>query len=134
MKSSKKESKSKVDTTTIVFSYKGVVGIKSHDKSNALIAKPGGGNLGCVCDASKIKISKEALELLKTISRGHDGLGDIDVFKAGDKVIFGWLGGYLKAFKPNQIEASRDYNPKLLSASEEVEIPEEFKKFVDSNF
>jgi hypothetical protein len=117
---------------TKVFIYKGIVGIQSEETSDALIAKPVGGNLGCVCDASKVKISKEALDALKTIPKGHDGLGEIDVFKSGDMIVFSWLGGYLKAFKPNEIETSRDYNPNLLTHSEDVDIPKEFIDFVDS--
>lgn len=118
---------------TKVFIYKGVVGIQSEETSDALIAKPGNGNLGCVCDASKVKISKEALEALKTIPKGNDGLGEIDVFKDNSgRVIFGWLGGYLKAFKPENAETSRDYNPSLLMHSDNVEIPKEFIEFVDS--
>lgn len=118
---------------TKVFIYKGIMGIQSNENSDALIAKPGNGNLGCVCDASKVQISKEALDALKSIPRGHDGLGEIDIFQSGDKVIFGWLGGYLKAFKPENIETSIDYNPSLLKHSDDVEIPKEFIEFVDSN-
>lgn len=40
-----------------IFAYKGFVGIMSD--SDGMIAKPGNGNLGCVCDASKVKISQE---------------------------------------------------------------------------
>lgn len=118
---------------TKVFIYKGIVGIQSEETSDAIITKPGGGSLGCVCDADKVKISKEALEALKKIPQGNDGLGEIDVFKSGDKTIFGWLGGYIKAFNPNNIETSRDYDPNLLKSSEDVEIPKEFMEFVDEN-
>lgn len=118
---------------TSIFAYKGIIGILSSPEAEGLIAKPGNGNLGCVLDASKIDISIEALELLKTIRRGRGGLGEIDIFKAGDtKVIFGWLGGYMKLFKPSEIETSRDYDPSLLVSSEDVIIPEDFKKVVES--
>ncbi len=33
-------------------------------------------------------ISKEALDALKTIPKGYDGLGEIDVFQSGDKIVF----------------------------------------------
>ena len=119
---------------TKVFIYKGVVGIQSEETSDALLAKPGNGNLGCVCDASKVKISKDALDALKAIPKGNDGLGEIEVFKANDgMVIFGWLGGYLKAFRPDKIETSRDYNPNLLKHTDDVKIPKEFIDFVDAN-
>jgi len=117
---------------TTVFIYKGIIGISSQETCESLIAKPGNGNLGCVCDASKMKISKEALEALKTIPKGKDSIGDIDIFQTNDKkVIFSWFGGYLKAFKPNKIETSRDYNPDLLTHSDDVEIPQKFIDYVN---
>ena len=117
---------------TTVFQHKGMIGILSSPDAEGFIAKPGNGNLGCVVDASQVEISKDALDLLKTIPRGHDGLGEIESFKAGDKNVFGWLGGYMKAFRPADIETSRDYNPSILTATEGVEVPKEFKDFVDS--
>lgn len=118
---------------TTIFAYKGYVGILSDPDSDCLIAKPGNGNIGCVCDASKVKISPEAIELLKTVPKGHDDIGEIDVFKANDDmIIVAWLGGYLKVIDPKNAEAARNTNFNLLTASENVEIPESFKKFIDS--
>jgi hypothetical protein len=120
---------------TTIFTHKGVIGIQSDPDSDALIAKPENGSLGCVCHATKIKISKEALDLLKTIPRGHDSLGEINVFKDSEgNVIFGWFGGYLKAFVPSDIETSRDYDPSLLTHSDGVETPKSFIEFIDENF
>jgi len=117
---------------TTVFTHKGMIGILSSENAEGLIAKPAGGNLGCICDASMVEIQKEALDLLNNIPKGRDGLGEIDVFQAGDKVIFGWLGGYMKAFKPNEIKTSRDYKPNLLKATDGVVTPKEFIEYVDS--
>jgi hypothetical protein len=117
---------------TTVFIYKGIVGIQSDPTENDFISKPGGGSLGCICDGSTVKISKDALDALKTIPRGRDGLGEIEIYKTGDKVIFGWLGGYLKAFDPKEIETSRDYNPSVLTHTDDVEIPKAFMEFVDT--
>jgi len=116
---------------TKIFAYKGIVGIQSGPDAENMVAKPENGNLGCVLEAQGIDISPEALELLKSIPRGRDGLGEVDVFQAGDKIIFGWLGGYMKAILPEQCETSRDYNPSLLNSTEGVEAPEDFRKFVD---
>ncbi len=116
---------------TKIFAYKGYVGILSGPDAEHMVAKPGNGNLGCVFKAQGVDVSPEALTLLKSVGRGSGGLGEVDIFQAGDKVIIGWLGGYLKAFKPSEIEMSRDYNPGLLSSTEGVEVPEEFKKFID---
>lgn len=117
---------------TKVFIYKGVIGIQSSEDSEALITKPGNGNLGCICDASKVQISHDALDALRKIRKGKDGLGEIEVFYGTDTVIFGWLGGYLKAFKPEEIETSRDYDPSLLTSVDGVETPQEFKDFINS--
>lgn len=128
----KKEPKTKKVEKTTVFEYKGYIGIKSHPKADGMIAPAGGGNIGCVCDASKVQISKEALELLKKIPRGRDGLGEIDVFGSGDKKIFGWMGGFLRVFKPSEIETSRDYDPSILTHTDGVEVPKDFKTFIDN--
>ena len=118
---------------TKVFSYKGMIGILSAPDAEGMIAKPEGGNFGVVVDGSQIEISEEALQLLKNVPKGHDSLGDIDVFKAdGDKIIFGWIGGYMTAFPARSIEGSRDYDPKLLTATEGVVVPVDFINYVES--
>lgn len=118
---------------TKIFEYKGIIGIQSDPDAEGLVAKPENGNLGCVVHADFVDISPEALELLKEVKKGKDNIGDIDVFEAGEGiVILGWLGGYLNAFKPTDILGSKDYNPALLKPTEGVEVPEEFKDFVDN--
>ena len=119
---------------TTIFAYKGIIGIQSSPDAEGLIAKPGNGNLGCVIDAASVEIQKEALDLLLKIRKGHDDLGDFDVFQADDKkIIISWLGGYLKVFIPNKTETSRDYNPKLLVATDGVVAPKEFIDYIDAN-
>lgn len=60
-------------------------------------------------------VSEEALELLKTVKRGHDGLGDgLDWFKtevAGQAPAhaFSWLGGPYAIVDPTTQSGSRDY-------------------------
>lgn len=118
---------------TKVFAHKGIIGISSDENADGVIAKFGNGNIGCVCDASQVEISKEAFDLLLTIPRGRDSLGDIDVFKANDgMVIFAWLGGYLKVLDPKKIQASREYNPKLLNITDGVITTKDFISFVDN--
>ena len=118
---------------TRVFAYKGVIGIQSDPKSDALIAKPENGGIGCVADASKVKFSKDAVDLLKTIKKGSDDLGDVDVFKANDgTVVFGWMGNYLRVVVPKESEGSREYDPSLLAPTDGVEPTDEFKEFVDN--
>ena len=105
----------------------------SSPEAEGMIAKPENGNLGCVVNAANIDISVDALELLKKVKKGKGGLGDIDVFKADEGlIIFGWLGGYLNAFLPKDILASRDYSPELLNAIEGVEADQDFMNYIDS--
>lgn len=117
---------------TAIFAYKGYVGIKSHPSSEGIVAKPGDGNLGVVMESTGVDVSPEALDLLKKVKRSHDDLGEFDVFKAGDKIIVGWLGGYLRAFKPEDIEGSSTYQPSLLNPVEGVTTPQEFIDFIDN--
>lgn len=119
---------------TKIFAYNGIIGIQSHPESEGLIVKPEGENKGCVISAASVDISLEALELLKSVKKGKKKIGDIDIFKADEGlIIIGWKGGYLNAFRPSDIEASKDYDVSLLTATtEEIEIPQEFKNFVDS--
>ncbi len=113
-----------------VFYYKGYIGIQCKPDSEALIAV----NMGCVCDASKMQISARAIQALKTIRKNHGSFGTIEIFKSNDnKVIFGWLGGYYLKFRATDAQGSRDFNPDLLIATENVEIPKEFIEIVDKS-
>jgi hypothetical protein len=119
---------------TKVFSYKGVVGIKSDVKADGLLNDPKkSGQLGFVVDASCVDISSEALVLLKTVPKSSDDIGEVDVFQASDKkVVFSWLGGPWKSFRPEDVSSSGTYDPSLLRASVEVvEIPQDFIDYVD---
>jgi hypothetical protein len=110
-----------------------MIGILSAPDAEGMIAKPEGGNFGCVVDGSQVEISEETLQLLKNIPKGHDSLGEIDVFKADDgRVIFGWIGGYMTAFPARNAEASREYDPKLLTATAGVVAPQDFIDYVES--
>jgi len=118
---------------TSVFTYKGYIGIESDVKAEGLLNDPSQpGQLGFVVDANSVDIQPEALELLKAIKKGRDSLGDVDVFSAGDKVIFGWLGGPLRLIDPKNTTGSRDYNPSLLKSNSDVKTPEDFIKAVDT--
>lgn len=125
--------KAKTKKITRVFCHKGIIGIESDFKSDGLINNPSKpGQLGFVMDASKIEISKEALKLLKTISKSGDDIGDIDVFKTNDgKIIFGWLGGPLALKDPTEISGSNTYNADLLDKVVKITKNDPPQQFID---
>jgi len=118
---------------TIIFCHKGIVGIQSSPKAEGLLNKPlDKGQLGFVVDASYVDVQPEALELLKKVPGSGDDLGEVDVFKSSDGVTaLSWLGGPLKAFKPDEITSSNDYQVNLLTPCENVETPQSFIDFVE---
>lgn len=55
-------------------------------------------------------VSKEALEAMKKIRPGRDGLGDIDWFDSThQKACFSWIGGPKDLKKLDELETSRDW-------------------------
>lgn len=121
---------------TKVFAHGGWVGIESNPKAEGLINDPSqAGQLGYVLDASHVEVSKEAIEVLKTIRRGGGSLGEVDCFKVTDgKVVFGWLGRELKAVNPADSEVARDTDFSLLEQVATIvpnDPPKEFVEAVD---
>jgi hypothetical protein len=103
---------------TQVFAYDGWVGISSGTEAEGLLNKPmNAGQLGFVVDAAFVDISPEALELLKQVPKSIDDLGEVDIFKSTDKIIFSWLGGVKKMFKPEQITSSNSYDASLITTT-----------------
>lgn len=120
---------------TKVFAHKGVVGIMSDINAEGLLNNPtDDGQLGFVVNAEFVDIQPEALEILKTIPKSHDSLGDVDIFQASrGMVVFSWLGGHLAIIHPTSgITGSREYNPSLLTPCDTVETDPDFARFVDS--
>jgi len=119
---------------TQVFTHRGIIGIKSNIKAEGLLNDPmKPGQLGFVVNAEFVDIQPEALELLKNVKKSCDAIGGIDVYQGSEYVVFAWLGGPLKAFKPSQIDGSREYNASLLKPSDNVITDPEFIKMVDEN-
>jgi hypothetical protein len=117
---------------TKVFAYKGIVGIESSYNAKGLINDPSQpGQLGFVVDANFVDISKEALDILKTIKRSLDDMSDIDIFKSKDAVCFCWVGGAKTAIDPERHTGSNSYNAYLITKTCEIEVPEDFKTFID---
>jgi len=107
---------------TKVFAHKGIVGIMSSYDADGLINNPEEkGQLGFVVNASYVDISPDALDLIKKIKKSGDDIGEVDVYMAGnDDIVFSWLGGQWKMFKPEQITGSSEFDPYLLESSSNV--------------
>lgn len=120
---------------TKIFSHRGYIGIESNVSAEGLLNNPKEkGQLGLVINAKYIDISVTALEILKKIRKGHDGLGEIDVYKANDgTIVFSMLGGPLKIVNPRTCETSRDYDPSLLVTCDNVDIPDGFIDYIDNS-
>ncbi len=66
----------------------------------------------CIYDSEKnVGISTEALELMKKIPRGNDGIGDIDWFQSGyDKTyVFSWLCALYRVMDPKDCVSARGF-------------------------
>ena len=126
--------KKTIKIRTKIFAYKGIIGIESDYKAEGLINDPASvGQLGFLVNPKFIDISKEAFALLKKVKKGTDSLGDIDIFKSGKDINFGWLGGSLNIIDKNSI-GSRDYDVNLLNKIINIvpnEPPKQFKVYID---
>lgn len=112
---------------TQVFAHNGWVGISSGVEAEGLLNKPlDKGQLGFVVDAAFVDISPEALELLKQVPKSGDCIGDVDIYASKDKVIFCWLGGPMKMFKPEDVTGSRDYDASLIKETKEIKVDPAF--------
>lgn len=120
---------------TNVFAYKGIIGIACNPQASGLINDPTQpGQLGVLIDLQYMRFTTEAVNLLKTINKGRDSIGDIMCWQAGDKKCFGWMGGWLMLFKPEQAVADRDYAPELITSElidDSIVIPQGFIDAVD---
>jgi hypothetical protein len=118
---------------TQVFEHKGIIGIKSDFKAERLLNDPSQPNqIGFVVDAKFVDISPGALEILKTIPKSGDDIGDVDVFETVDNmIVFCWIGGQLKVINPkSNISGSSTYSPHLLIANDNVVTDPEFIIFI----
>jgi hypothetical protein len=70
-----------------------------------------GSNMGCSLIDTKnlLGISKEAMNLIKTMKKGGDDLGDLNLWKSEKRGhCFAWLGGIKRLVDATECELSRD--------------------------
>jgi hypothetical protein len=60
--------------------------------------------------ARNLGVSKEALDLLKSVRKGDCAAGDVDWARTEEgKAVFGWKGGRCAIFSPETCESSRRF-------------------------
>ncbi|RLG45585.1 MAG: hypothetical protein DRN81_01325 [Thermoproteota archaeon] len=121
---------------TKVFAYKGIIGIESSLDAEGLINNPREkGQLGFSLKAESVEFSQGAIDILLKIEKSSDAIGDVDIFMSNnDGVVFSWIGGPRRAIHPGKAEGSNVYDPTLISATDNVDVPEDFKQYVDGYF
>jgi hypothetical protein len=80
------------------------------DLEHADWAPAGGDKIGCVLNdtAKNLGVSPEAIELLKTIPAGTDGIGEVMWFETESHgFAFGWLGPPSRLVDPSDAEGDR---------------------------
>lgn len=95
------------------------------------------GSMGFVVhDVAHVGMSKEAFEQLQQVPAGRDSLGELDIFRAGDKHVFGVLGGACGFFDVATVQTSRQWRiSDLTLESFQVipnDVPEGAKQVIDN--
>jgi hypothetical protein len=88
----------------------------------------GEGRIGCVLIETDtcLGMSKEAFELLKTIKKSHDDIGDVTAWKTDDdKNCFGWLGGFKKIINMEKAEGDSSGIADIKHVTIENDVPQE---------
>lgn len=126
---------------TRIFAYKDWIGVESSEKCDGIIAKPGGGNIGVVVNTEFCEITPEAKRVFQGAHREGGSFAPFALTTHSDphnpahgKSSFGWIGGYLNASHFLEVAIGRDCDLSALddiTVVETLEIPEEFKEFVN---
>ena len=129
---------------TIVYSYKGVVGVKSAENCAGLVNDPNDRNgMMYLVNTDNIKFSGEAIELLKKIPASTDSVGDVMTYKVNDLILFGFKGGPIKIIGRARPKSKKEadvfvaiygdvnFQPELLVATEGIKPDKSFMAYVD---
>lgn len=71
-------------------------------------------HIGCVVMDSKkdLRVSREAIELMKQIEVGSDSIGDIDWWACDDGThAFSWFGAIYRVIDPKTAQSARGFKP-----------------------
>jgi hypothetical protein len=125
---------------TLVYAYKGIIGIKSAQDCEGLVNDPNDYNgMLYIINAENVKFSADAIELLKKIPCGKDSIGDVMSYKVttDNMTLFGFKGGPVRVIgrirpaNPKELEKIKREKKKEDKESDE---PVFFNTYGDSNF
>lgn len=123
--------------TALIFAYKGNVGATTDIENGKFINDVNGsGQLGCVIHTSEVSITKEAKEIIKSARREGGSFAELMLTKhadgSGSSI---GLFGFGKHHFGTDFTIGRTCDISVLDDCEEakIEIPEDYKKFIDSN-
>ena len=91
----------------------------------------GGSRIGCVLIETDnyLGMSKEAVELLKTIKPSYDDIGDVSTWKTNDnKDCFAWIGGFKRLVDIDTAEGDKNGIVDVKHITIENIVPEEAMK------
>ena len=96
-----------------ITAYKGILCIEAQEpfvKDEGFLPN-NDGRVGCLVMGTKehLGVSQEALDLLKTIPRSLDDIGDVMWWGDKGKFYFGWLGSPRTLVDPKRCEGDRRY-------------------------
>lgn len=125
-----------------IFAYKGVLGAESDLKKGKFINSPNEtGQMGIVVATNNVDITKEAKELLRKAPKESGSFAPIMLTKHDDNVpkehgksSIGLFGFHKHAFGGEDLAIGRTCDVSILDDCNEVEmeLDEEFKKYVDT--
>lgn len=128
---------------TEVFYYNGYIGFSTTYGAKGLMMSPlsRDGHMGMVVELSEVKFSKEAADVLKELKPGND-TGELTIFKGKgkeedgfdpEKTYFGWYGDNRTVLNIKRITMDEEYDPSSIMATEGIEVPQDFKDFIDND-
>jgi len=99
-----------MDLKAKITAYKNYLLIEATgDRQDAHFIPANHARVGCIVIGTKdhLGVSKEAMALLKKVPKSIDDVGDVMVWKSGDNICFGWLGGLKSIKNATKIESDR---------------------------
>lgn len=119
---------------TKIFAYKGILGAETDLKKGKFLNKPlEVGQLGCIISTSEVKITKEAIELLKKAPREGGSFAPIMLTKHSDgESSISLMGFHKHLFEGEDLCIGKICDTSILeNCSKLLKIPQDFINYID---